>query len=104
MLTVFRWLGWLLVAAAAVVLIGELLPLLQGAAFRTRALGEIWFAIDNSSLNLVQAVIQRYVHPLLWDPVAIWLLSQPAVLVLGLPGLLLSWLARPRPKPPRILF
>lgn len=104
MLTVLRWLGWLLVAAAAVVLIGELLPLLHGAGFRARALGEIWFAIDNSSLNLVQAVIQRYVHPLLWDPVAIWLLSQPAVLVLGLPGLLLCWLARPRPKPPRILF
>lgn len=37
--------------------------------------GQIWFSIDNASLNLMQAVIQRYIHPELWNSVVVpWLL------------------------------
>lgn len=47
------------------------------------ALGELWFRIDAGSLNLMQAVTQRYVHPALWDPVAITILLWPAWAVFG---------------------
>lgn len=53
-------------------------------------LGEIWFALDVSSLNLVQAVIQRFLHPGLWDPVIVWLLRWPLWSLLGGPGVALA--------------
>jgi hypothetical protein len=39
-------------------------------------------------------VIQRYVFPGLWDPVAITLLQWPAWAIFGLPGLILLALWR----------
>ena len=48
------------------------------------SLGEVWFAVHSGSLNLSQAVIQRYLSPDIWDPYAIWLLGQPATVFFGL--------------------
>ena len=53
------------------------------------ALGQLWYRLDVSSLNLMQAVVQRYIHPLLWDPVIVGVLVQPAFVVFSLPGALL---------------
>ncbi len=50
-------------------------------------LGEVWFAVAPGSLNLTQAVTQRYIAPELWDPGITWVLNQPAVAVFGLLGL-----------------
>lgn len=61
-----------------------------GEALRLRPLGEVWYQLDAGSLNLSQAVIERYVWPPLWDPGVITLLQVPAALLLaGLAGLLL---------------
>jgi len=46
--------------------------------------GEVWFALSPNSLNLMQAVTQRYVSPELWDPTIISLLKLPLVAVTGL--------------------
>nr|WP_321455054.1 hypothetical protein [uncultured Cohaesibacter sp.] len=68
-----------------------------------KSLGETWFEINRESLNLVQAVIQRNVHPLVWDPVAQWILLTPAWIVVGIIGLLFVYLGRKRrPKVIRI--
>lgn len=50
--------------------------------------------LDAGSLNLVQAVVQRYLHPAVWDSGIQPVLTWPAVLVLGVPGLLFLLLAR----------
>jgi len=42
------------------------------------AAGQLWFALDTPSLNLFQAVVQRYLHPALWDNVIVPLLLRPA--------------------------
>ena len=34
-------------------------------------LGESWYAVSPDTLNLAQAVIQRYTFPFIWDPVII---------------------------------
>ncbi|MGD1933696.1 MAG: hypothetical protein ACFB0Z_04165 [Candidatus Phaeomarinobacter sp.] len=52
------------------------------------SLGEVWFAVHSGSLNLSQAVIQRYLSPEIWDPYAIWVLGQPATVFFGLLALL----------------
>lgn len=55
---------------------------------RFHALGEIWFMLAPGSLNLAQAVTQRYLLPELWDPVMIWLLQWPAGAFFSLAGLI----------------
>ena len=59
-------------------------------------LGEHWFNLHASSLNAVQAGIERNVHPLLWDPVIISLLQVPSWIVFGVLGLALYWYGRRR--------
>lgn len=43
----------------------------------TKAAGQTWFALHSASLNLAQAVTQRYLHPAVWDAVAVPLLLRP---------------------------
>jgi len=84
---------------AALVLLGlDLLDWYRMKAFDPMEAGQVWYAYHRSSLNLAQAVIQRYLHPVVWEPVITWVLTQPAFAVLGIPGVLLAYLSR-RPKP-----
>jgi len=46
--------------------------------------GEIWFSLSPDTLNLMQAVTQRYVSPELWDPTIVAVLKLPAIISLGL--------------------
>ncbi|PTM97306.1 hypothetical protein [Mycoplana dimorpha] len=51
-----------------------------------------WSAASPESLAFVADTIMNRLHPKLWDPVALWLLSQPAsVVLLGVS--LLLWMA-----------
>ena len=43
----------------------------------TRSAGEIWYALRPGSLNLAQAIVQRYLHPDLWQGLAVPLLLRP---------------------------
>jgi|DewCreStandDraft_4_1066084.scaffolds.fasta_scaffold146790_2 hypothetical protein len=81
-----RVLGWLLMAAAASALAYDLAGWSGAEALRLSALGELWFKLDRASLNLAQAVVQRYVWPQLWDPGIVTVLLLPAVLVFAVPG------------------
>ena len=61
------------------------------------SLGALWFQFHAYSLNLTQAIIQRYIWPYLWDPVLQSLLVMPLerglvtiALVTGGIGLVLS--------------
>ena len=65
-----------------------------GGARKLTAAGELWFRLAPESLGLTQAVTQRYLFPWLWDPIAVWALLQPAAVVLGVLGFLVTWLAR----------
>lgn len=59
---------------------------LFGAPARTGLLhtgGEIWFALSPNTLNLMQAVTQRYISPALWDPAIVSVLKLPAVAIFG---------------------
>jgi hypothetical protein len=61
----------------------------QGQGFHLAAAGELWYRLSPGTLNLTQAVTQRYVLPELWDPVLLTVLLWPAFLVLAVPGLIL---------------
>jgi hypothetical protein len=82
--------------AGAAVLARDVAAYFDSHLWAPIVLGQLWYELDRSSLNLAQAVIQRYVSPVLWDRivVAVLLCWVWAVLV-GLGGVMLV-LARRR--------
>ncbi len=83
-------LGWLLVLAALAVAGWELLAPDPAVGIHLRPAGELWFRLHTGSLNLVQAVIERYIWPPLWDPGVVSILQLPALLVFAVPGIAIS--------------
>ncbi len=84
-----RLLGLVLLLGALAAGVTQFRLWAETGRFVPLALGQLWFNIDPPSLNLTQAVIERYVWPPLWDPVILTVLRWPAWAVLGLPALIL---------------
>lgn len=92
-------LGWVLLLLALADLGYELYrAAASDDGYRMISAAELWFTLDVASLNLVQAVIQRFIHPYLWQPMLTGLLSWPVWSLFGAPGLLLVILLSPRPS------
>ena len=97
-----RIFGWLLLAIAALLALGGVILAVMGGTVGT-VLGQVWYQVHADSLNLTQAITQRYILPALWDPVAIVILNWPlwlaifvVVLVPAIVGGALVALLRPR--------
>lgn len=90
-------LGLVFLALALLALLYEV-TVAGDAGYRAIAAGELWFRLHSGSLNLSQAIIQRYLTPSLWDPVIIGLLQWPAWSILGAPGAVLAFLFYPRKR------
>lgn len=91
-----RFIGWLITAVALMAAGAEILASLEAGAYQGLAIGYLWFKIDVGSLNLAQAVIQRYIHPALWDPAIVTVLQWPAWITLGIVGPVCALLFRKR--------
>jgi len=83
-----RLIGWTVFLAGVAVLVRDMLVWIDTKHWVPIALGQLWFDLDRSSLNLIQAVVQRYIHPFLWDPVIVSILLCWAFAVLMVLGLL----------------
>lgn len=70
--------GFFFLTASLLLLGYDLTRLGSDGDFQFTALGDYWFALHRGSLNLMQAVIQRYLWPVLWDPIITWVLLRPA--------------------------
>ena len=64
--------------------------------FINTALGNHWFALSPTSLNALQAGIERYIAAWLWDPVVISILQSPTWIVCFVIAALLYWIGRKR--------
>ena len=62
---------------------------IETGGYRMIEAGALWFRLDVESLNLAQAIVQRYIHPYLWDPLIAGMLQWPAWSLLGGPGVAL---------------
>ena len=94
----FRLIGWLAMLLAVCVLgLGAWYWVATGE-FHLFATGELWYRLDPGSLNLLQAVTQRYVSPDLWELFSDYVLLEPAALVLAVIGLVLLLLTRRRDR------
>ena len=81
--------GWLLSLLAIAEFVYELVVGIEAGAWRMIPVGQIWFDLHPFSLNFVQAIVQRYIHPFVWDPVLATVLQWPAWSLLGAPGAIL---------------
>ncbi len=94
---VLRLIGWVFVLLAAALLGRDLWPVLTSGEVKLRAGGDLWIQIDPGSLNGLQAGVERYIDPALWEGVIFPILQLPAFLpLLGFGGLLLlvTWKGR----------
>ena len=88
-----RLIGWVLFLAGLSVLVRDVLVSIDAKRWAPIALGQLWFDLNRSSLNLTQAIVQRYIHPFLWDPIIVTLLlcwAFAVFMVLGLVILAIS--------------
>lgn len=91
-----RLVGWVLALAGVIVAIRDGLIWHETGTYPFSKGGELWFQVDPDSLNLVQAVIQRYLVPEVWDPGMQTVLLWPAAATLLGAGIILMLLFRRR--------
>ncbi len=56
---------------------------------------DLWYTYRPGNLVVTQILVERHLHPLLWDPVAVTVLALPAWALFGIPGGALIWFFRP---------
>jgi hypothetical protein len=95
-----RLIGWTFFLAGLAVLVRDVLVWSDTKHWAPIALGQLWFDLNRSSLNLAQAVVQRYIHPFLWDPIIVTILLCWAFAVLMVLGLLILALSGRRARRP----
>ena len=93
---VFRVIGYLLALAGLGFIIVDGARSIAAGEIDFTLLGQTWYDLDRSSLNVAQAVVQRYVHPYLWDPVIQTILGWPTFAVALVLSLLFVLIGRPR--------
>ncbi|MBN9580818.1 MAG: hypothetical protein J0G37_04835 [Afipia sp.] len=91
----FRLIGLLLLVAGFLSLVYDGARTIADQTLRITRLGELWNDINQASQQAFQSLVEG-VSPLLWSSVMKLLLNQPACVVLGLLGLVLMLLFRPR--------
>lgn len=75
---IMRGLSIFLIGLAAVNLGYELYrALIWGRDFRLLDTGEVWAGLHRESLLTLQPAVERYLTPVLWDPVILTVLTTP---------------------------
>lgn len=77
----FRILGYILALVGFGFMIVDGARSIAAGRFDATAFGRTWFSIDPPSLNLSQAVVERYTSPYIWDPIIITVLTWPTFAV-----------------------
>ncbi len=78
----FRVLGYVAVVAAFAAGFWDLWQSVKTDSMVLTPLGELWYRVSVDSLNLTQAVTQRYIHPAIWDPGIVYFLKLPSFMAL----------------------
>ncbi|CAN0654356.1 conserved protein of unknown function [Nitratireductor aquimarinus] len=85
---IFRILALFALAVAVVMAVIDATRSIAASALIITPLGESWYSVSPDTLNLSQALIQRYTFPVIWDPAIIYILTLPGWLVFAVLALL----------------
>jgi hypothetical protein len=94
-----RLAGYVLIAAGFVTLVIDGARSIANSALQFTPFGETLLALLRERYLQLQPMVERQIHPLLWDPVLLSLTKAPTALVALLLGFLLLRLGA-RPEPP----
>jgi hypothetical protein len=95
-----RFVGLWLIAGALVALVVDATKSIAASSLTVTPLGLAWYSISPLSLMTVQEFVQRrieiYIGHWLWDPLIQWILTMPTWAVLGVLGVLFTYLGQRR--------
>ncbi len=94
----FRLIALLFLALTAITGILDITRSIADSTVVMTALGRDWFYHSPSTLNLFRALVQRYVHPAVWDPGIQTILLAPSWLVFGVLALMFGLIGRRKKK------
>jgi uncharacterized membrane protein len=77
----FRFLAVLSLAAAVIMAVVDATRSIADSDLVLTPLGTSWYSVSPETLNLAQAVVQRYLLPALWDPGIVTILTLPGFVV-----------------------
>jgi len=98
----FRFLAVVALSIAAIMAVLDATRTLAASALVTTPLGESWAATMPDLLALTEQNVRHYIHPLAWDPVALFILQLPGFAVFGVLALVLYAIGRkPERRPGR---
>lgn len=97
---VTRLIGAGVLALGLLWLAGDLRLTGGGTQYRASALGERWHQWDAPSLNLLQAIVERYLLPQLWSHVLLPLLLAPGwMIAMTFGAVIVALSVKPKEKP-----
>lgn len=85
----FRLMATVSLAVAVIIAVLDVTRTIAGARLVMTPLRQSWASVAPGTLESLQALITEKAHPLLWDPVATFILEQPGFAVFGVFALLL---------------
>jgi hypothetical protein len=94
----FRLLAMVALSVAAIMTVLDATRSIAASALVTTPLGESWAETLPDLLMLAEQNVRHYIHPLAWDPVALFVLGLPGFAVFGALALLFYAIGR---KPER---
>jgi hypothetical protein len=93
---VLRLLSAILLLISLIALVHDASRMPAGEGLAWTSLGEHWTKLSPASYISAQSVVQRYTHPLMWDPIIRTFLRLPTWPVIGALGILAAFLGRRR--------
>lgn len=90
----FKAIAFLFLVLAVITGVLDITRSIADSSLIMTALGQDWFNFSPSSLNLSQALVQRYVHPSIWDPGIQTILLAPSWLVFGVLAMVFALFGR----------
>lgn len=76
--SLIRLIGVILIALGLAAAAALAAVFIYPGGLATQALGRVWFQHHLESLNLTQAIVQRKLHPAIWDQGIVQVLGWPA--------------------------
>ena len=79
----FRLMATFALAVAVIMAVLDVTRTIAASRLVLTALGDSWLNVSPSTLERVQSFVMEKAHPLVWNPVMVFILDQPGFLVFG---------------------
>ncbi len=95
----FRVIGLFVLAFALILAVLDITRSITASAIILTPLYEAWTSVSPQSLQSAQEAVESWVHPILWDPIVLFLLKLPSWLVFWISAMVLLWFGQKRETP-----